>query len=270
MKPGRHQVRRYEIDVLARHFPPGARILEIGAGTGEQARALCRRGFVVTAVDVPTSEYGRDRVFEVLDYDGKRLPFPGASFDVVFSSNVLEHLEDLPAMLAEMRRVLKPGGYCVHAMPTPAWRMATAVAGYADALFYVKRKLSLPSRPPLAKLVRGVARRMIPRRHGVRGNSLTELWFFRATTWRRVFRENGFEVREERPMGLFYSGYHVLGERLSTRARQSLARVFGSACRVYVVAPGEGLYAAAVHAGEAPRSRSAASARKVGSSASRA
>jgi len=110
MKPGRHQVRRYEIDVLARHFPPGARILEIGAGTGEQARALCRRGFVVTAVDVPTSEYGRARVFEVLDYDGKRLPFPGASFDVVFSSNVLEHLEDLPAMLAEMRRVLRPGG----------------------------------------------------------------------------------------------------------------------------------------------------------------
>lgn len=270
MKPGRHQVRRYEIDVLARHFPPGARILEIGAGTGEQARELCRRGFVVTAVDVPTSEYGRDRVFEVLDYDGKRLPFPSASFDVVFSSNVMEHLEDLPAMLAEMRRVLKPGGYCVHAMPTPAWRIGTAVAGYADALFYVKRKVSLPARPPLGKLLRGIARRMIPRRHGVRGNSLTELWFFRAATWRRVFRENGFEVREERPMGLFYSGYHVLGERLSTRARQSLARVFGSACRVYVVAPGDGLYAAAAHAGEAPRSPSAASARKVGSTASRA
>ena len=234
MKSGRHQVRQHEIACLAGYVPPGCSILEVGAGTGEQACELARRGFSVKAIDVPTSEYGMHRVFEVQDYDGKRVPFPDASFDVVFSSNVLEHLPDLPGMLAEMRRVLRPGGICVHAMPTPAWRIGTAVAGYADAVLFTRRKRK--ELPPV-RLLRGAVARMIPRRHGVRGNSLTELWHFRAESWRRVFAENGYAMVEEHPMGLFYTGYHVLGERLPIRARESAARVLGSACRVYVVRP---------------------------------
>jgi ubiquinone/menaquinone biosynthesis C-methylase UbiE len=234
MKAGRHQVRRHEVECLAGCFPPGSSILEVGAGTGEQAAELTRRGFRVKAIDVPTSEYGMHRVFDVQDYDGKRIPFADGSFDVVFSSNVLEHLPDLPNMLREMRRVLGPGGYCVHAMPTPAWRIGTAVAGYADAVLFVGRKVKVL---PPARLVRGAVARMIPRRHGVRGNSLSELWLFRAKSWRKVFAANGFEILEERPMGLFYTGYHVLGERLPIRTRESAARLLGSACRLYVVAP---------------------------------
>ena len=69
MKAGRHQVRQHEIAHLAGYFPPGCSILEVGAGTGEQACELARRGFSVKAIDVPTSEYGRHRVFEVQDYD---------------------------------------------------------------------------------------------------------------------------------------------------------------------------------------------------------
>jgi ubiquinone/menaquinone biosynthesis C-methylase UbiE len=241
LKSGRHQVRQHEIAYLAGYFPAGSSILEVGAGTGEQARELTRRGFSVKAIDVPTSEYGMHRVFDVQDYDGRRIPFPDASFDIVFSSNVLEHLPDLPGMLAEMRRVLKPGGYCVHAMPTPAWRVGTAVAGYADAVLFVGRKRK---ELPAARLLRGAVARMIPRRHGVRGNSLTELWLFRAESWRRVFAANGYTIVDEHPMGLFYTGYHVLGERLPIRARESAARILGSACRVYVVRPGSSAAAA--------------------------
>lgn len=234
MKAGRHQVRQHEAAFLAGYLPAGSSILEIGAGTGEQAAYFSRRGFAVKAIDLPTSEYSRHRVFEVEDYDGRHIPFPDASFDVVFSSNVLEHIPDLPGMLAEMRRVLRPGGYCVHAMPTPAWRIGTAVAGYADAVLFVGRK---GKALPAGRLLRGAAARMIPRRHGVRGNSLTELWLFRARSWRRVFAENGYDVLDERPMGLFYTGYHVLGERLTVRTRESAARILGSACRMYIVAP---------------------------------
>jgi 2-polyprenyl-3-methyl-5-hydroxy-6-metoxy-1,4-benzoquinol methylase len=113
-------VRAAEIELIASHLRPGARILEIGAGTGQQARELARRGFDITAIEIASSNYSAERVFPIVDYDGRVIPFADASFDIVFSSNVLEHVPDLAQMNREIRRVLRPGGICVHAMPTHA------------------------------------------------------------------------------------------------------------------------------------------------------
>src|SRR4029078_12901295 len=51
------------------------------------------------------------RNIEFLQADGTRLPFAPASFDVVLSHAVIEHVADADASLAEGRRVLKPGGW---------------------------------------------------------------------------------------------------------------------------------------------------------------
>src|SRR5262249_25296470 len=84
-----------ELDKIGSLFPAGARILEIGAGTGKQALELQRRGFEVTAVEIADSNYAAHRVFPIKDYDGRTIPLADASVDVVFSSNVLEHVADL-------------------------------------------------------------------------------------------------------------------------------------------------------------------------------
>src|SRR4051812_49095426 len=88
-------VRRWEAERIVRHFRPGARILDIGAGTGQQALEFSQRGFTVEAIDVPDSLYSGAHVFPVKQYDGLTLPFPDGSFDIVFSSSVLEHVPDL-------------------------------------------------------------------------------------------------------------------------------------------------------------------------------
>src|SRR5262249_57567979 len=111
-------VRGAELDKVASLFPTGARVLEIGAGTGKQALELQRRGFDVTAIEIAESNYAAHRVFPIKDYDGRAIPLADASVDVVFSSNVLEHVTDLSRMHAEIRRVLAPGGTCVHVLPT--------------------------------------------------------------------------------------------------------------------------------------------------------
>jgi len=77
----------------------------------------------------------------------------------------------------------------------------------------------------------------LPRRHGERGNVVSELWLFHPRWWRQNFRSNGFAVVGDEPMGLFYTGEMLLGRRLGLRQRARLARVLGSSCHLFKLAP---------------------------------
>lgn len=246
------RLRRAEMDRIVPFLPPRTRILEIGAGTGQQALELERRGFEVTAIEVADSNYVAHRVFPIVDYDGVSIPLPNASVDVVFSSNVLEHVPDLARMHAEIRRVLKPGGKCVHVLPTHGWRFWTTLAGYPDAVVCFASALpqllphGLPRRAELSRLgeawyrtARYVGGRCLPRRHGERGTVISELWLFRPSWWRRNFRQNGFTVVHDEPMGLFYTGNMLLGPHLGFARRRWLSGLLGSACHLFELAPSQ-------------------------------
>lgn len=249
-----HAVREFELDRVLSEFPPGGmgedgpRVLDVGAGTGHQAALLQSLGYRVTAVDLPVSDYASQRVFPVIDYDGRVLPLPDGMFDVVFSSNVLEHVQDIAELLREMRRVLAPGGVAIHVLPTPAWRWWTTFVHYPWVLLRAWQMLSGGgSRRGSACAGDGQAsspRRigqwsalLWPRRHGERGTTLTEPYYYGARWWRVTFAAAGFRVETSYPVGLFYTGGMLLAERLSMRRRTALARWLGSACRVYVLRP---------------------------------
>ena len=101
-----------------------ARVLDCGVGTGAFSAALARTrvGAVrLDAVDLSPmmlveAEQRLARAGLAADLhvaDARRLPFADASFDVVLSAHMLEHLADPGLALAEMRRVLRPGGRIV-------------------------------------------------------------------------------------------------------------------------------------------------------------
>lgn len=242
-------IRMSEIDRIAAHLPRGVRILEIGGGTGEQAAELRRRGFDVVAIEIPDSSYAARRVIDLIDYDGRNIPLPDASVGAVFSSNVLEHVPDLEQMHSEIRRVLAPGGYGIHAMPTHVWRLWTLLTALPEGLVHLVR--ALPQLAPrgvssaeVRRLgaawyasLRHVAARIVQRRHGERGNTLSELWLFHPSWWRRNFADNGFEVASDEPMGLFYTGNVLFGRGLDIGQRARLARLLGSSCHLYRTRP---------------------------------
>jgi SAM-dependent methyltransferase len=243
-------IRVAEIDKIVPFLAPGARILEIGAGTGRQAVELQRRGFAVTAIEIADSRYATERVFPIKDYDGRTIPLPDASVDIVFSSNVLEHIADLSRIHAEIRRVLAPDGYCIHVVPTHTWRLWTTLVSYLEAVSFAAS--SLPQLLPQARPRRAELRRLqqawyrtlrhtvglcLPRRHGERGNVISELWLFHPRWWRRNFQQNGFAVVRDEPLGLFYTGEVLLGLRLGLAKRRRLARTLGSSTHLFKIAP---------------------------------
>src|SRR5262249_40433913 len=122
-------VRAAELDGLRRWFPPGARVLELGGGSGFQARPLASWGCAVRSIDLAGGRPWAERYFDVEPYDGVHIPAADGAFDVVFSSNVLlaVPVDRLPALVAETRRVLAPGGVAVHVLPSTAWRVWTNV-----------------------------------------------------------------------------------------------------------------------------------------------
>ena len=103
----------------------GRRILDAGCGSGPLFAALRDRGAIVTGFDSSTGmlELARRRLGDGADLQvadlGSPLPFPDGVFDDVVASLVLHYLEDWGPALAELRRVLKPGGRLIVAVDHP-------------------------------------------------------------------------------------------------------------------------------------------------------
>lgn len=219
----------------------GNSLLEIGAGTGHQARHLFELGFEVAAIDLNDSPYRDVKVFPITIYDGRHLPFATASFDLIYSSNVLEHASDLNALLLDAARVLKPGGLAVHIMPTSAWRLWSLVTHFPwiikRTFFVALGKASTSGefgRPKARKGLLSSIASIIPRRHGEHGTLLGELWSYRRQRWIQEICKYGLLAVSDQPAGLFYTGSQLVGGRMGMAWRRRIARLLGSAVRVYV------------------------------------
>ncbi|MGW8783219.1 methyltransferase domain-containing protein [Streptomyces sp. NPDC055796] len=103
----------------------GRRILDAGCGSGPLSAALRDRGAVVTGIDASAAmvalarrRLGGDAALHVAAL-GDRLPFDDGAFDDVVASLVLHYLEDWGPALAELRRVLRPGGRLIASVDHP-------------------------------------------------------------------------------------------------------------------------------------------------------
>lgn len=241
-----NNLRSFEIDKILTLMRPDARILEIGAGTGRQAAEIAARGLQIEAIEIPSSNYASERLFNITDYDGRIIPFPNDSFDIVFSSNVLEHVPDLTQLHSEIRRVLRSDGYCLHVLPTHSWRFWTTLSSFPDSFAYAfSSSRSLLPRPSFnvneirrlsgawLNAAKRCASPFFQGRHGERGNLISETWLFHPGWWRSNFTQNHFEVISDEPMGLFYTGNMLLGPRWSFGNRQAASRLLGSACHIF-------------------------------------
>ena len=234
-----HVIRETEVETASRLLPDRGKVLELGGGDGFQARVLSGLGHDVESIDVSPRA---PQLFPVQRYDGHTIPFPDATFDAVFSSNVLEHIVQLERTFAELRRVLKPHGVAVHVLPTPVWRFWTTVTHYAEIAKSLRSRVTrarsrrtaqdppAQSTAPSSNAFLGLFG-LTP--HGEYGNAVAELYYFSRFRWEREFLANGFDVVSYSSGNLFYTGHLILPD-VSVATRRRLSNALGSACHVFV------------------------------------
>jgi len=114
----RYELQPHILEIISKIDWRGKRVLEVGAGIGTDARNIIGRGGVYTGINVDrgsTEATSRAlRIFSLpgtaLECDATSLDFPDATFDVVYSFGVLQHIPEAGRAVAEIHRVLKPGG----------------------------------------------------------------------------------------------------------------------------------------------------------------
>ena len=159
----------------------GERVLDLAAGSGDLAAALARRvgpsGEVwLTDLNRRMLERGRDRLLDAgafapaVQCDAEELPFPAAYFDCVTVGFGLRNMTRKEAALAEMARVLKPGGRLVVLEFSRVWAplapaydwysfrvlpwLGARVAGDADAYRYLAESIRMhPDQPALKAML---------------------------------------------------------------------------------------------------------------------
>lgn len=205
------KIRLYELDIIKTFLPPDGLILEIGAGTGWQTAILRKQGYNVIAIDINSCNYKDHQIIDIIEYDGRKIPFPNMYFDAIFSSNVLEHIKQIDEFQGEMSRVLKDDGIAIHVLPSSCWRIWTTFTHV-------------------------VSRWTIPNVHGEHAsNSLTEIFYFSRFWWSNTFSKSNWAIVDIRSNQLFYTGCSIFDLRLSIQIRKRIARVIGGVCNIYAL-----------------------------------
>jgi len=109
-------------------------VLDFGCGNGAQTCEFAQTGGKIFAVDLAFADLQtlrqqleRQQTASIIpiQYDGSHLPIAGNALDLVFSFDVLEHVQDETAVLREWQRALKPNGEIVLTVPNKGWIFET-------------------------------------------------------------------------------------------------------------------------------------------------
>ncbi|CAN5533818.1 class I SAM-dependent methyltransferase [soil metagenome] len=164
------------VDYARLGLTPGDRLLDLGCGAGRHAFEAFRRGARVVALDHSATELKNVvGLFDAMEGAGEtpagatahpvngdatRLPFADGAFDRVIAAEVLEHIGDDIGALAELARVLRPGG--TMAVTVPAWlpeRVCWALSEQYHAPFVAGGHLRIYGEPDLRAKLRAAGLR---------------------------------------------------------------------------------------------------------------
>jgi ubiquinone/menaquinone biosynthesis C-methylase UbiE len=228
-----HFVQRLEIasSLISERFPRDIEVLDLGCGAGVLTERLVAGGYSVDAVDMSPDmlEFTKQRLakydsskYRLARAECQELPFADAAFDVVACIGVFGYMDDVDAAIAEIKRVLRPGGTLILSI-----RNLDHVTVF-DGFFWLKA--------PFAALPKAVWRRFSAKRplngnregNGNGGTSRHAIAIYDSPRKvERIFESFGFRLRDFRGAGYgppTFRGKPLLSEQRAKELSRALDR----------------------------------------------
>lgn len=192
--------------------------LEIGCGDGTQSLLLKEYCDELISTDIDSSDIPPERLEKInfVPADATSLPFDDNHFDLIYSSNVLEHIENIEGAIDEMKRVMKPDGIMIHIIPNTTWK-------FLQMFLWIPFRLKILA----AKLFGEKARsesveefgspktesetkssRWCPPIHGVAKSHFEEWQLFRVSRWRDLFKKKNLMIEKSHGL-MLYSAWNM-------------------------------------------------------------
>jgi len=206
----RHWLREREIQVIFGHVPENTfgEVLELGSGDGHQSRLLARYVKKLHSTDLNSDRLLREPHPKIIyeTCDAEDLPYEAERFDLIYSSNLLEHLPTPEKAIVEMYRVLKNDGIMIHVVPSRFWKILHLGLFHASRITTMGERLlngrnAVEVRTKDNNLKRGnskqrsfLSRNLWPAVHGEFPNHFAEYKRMSRRHWVGLFTETGFDV----------------------------------------------------------------------------
>jgi ubiquinone/menaquinone biosynthesis C-methylase UbiE len=233
-------IRYQEIQPTLKYFPnkENTKILEIGGGNGFHAQLISKMGYDITSIDKSPKE---PSYFPVQHVDSCFIPFPSESFDLIFTSSVLPHLENMEESFNEMKRVLKKNGMMIHIFPTPTWSIVTNFLHYlfiTKYLYIALKKILYSKNHYSEKIQKKNNETNITKNYeklkdlfihplGNNPSFFHELYYFSKHHWRNLFLNLDCKIVDIETGSLLTSGYGIFKMKF-LNVRRFFGRYFSS------------------------------------------
>lgn len=204
------RIRQLEWDAILQFIPRNAHFLDVGCGAGYSLmKAKNQLNCDIKGIDPEPGAHGVGRYtseewksLPIIQGSAENLPYEDNSFDVVYSSHVLEHVTSEQQALDEMKRVLKPGGVLIIGMPTAAMSWVALLSAWLFTthinIYHFIRSLGQKT------AFKNFIRIFIPTSHSFpRAKYIGyDLTHYRITNWKKTV-ENTFDIEKIITPGLY-------------------------------------------------------------------
>lgn len=241
-------IRNGELSTALDLFPKekNLEILEIGGRDGFQANIISKKGHKVTSIDIkPLSP----QFYPVQKGDITKLNFKDNSFDLIYSSNMLQEIPDIKKAFMEIKRVLKKNGTIIHVVPSSWWSIITNFWHYCFIPKYlIKSKKfqnivnldiknndegNVSSKEISVSSIKNL-KRLFFHPLGANTSFVHEIISFSDINWKNLFKQNGFKIVNKKNCPFYYSGYAVFKFKY-IKTRKFLAKNCFPSCYCYVM-----------------------------------
>jgi SAM-dependent methyltransferase len=233
-------IRNGELATALDFFPneKNLKILEIGGRDGYQAEIISKKGYNVTSIDINPLF---PQFHPVQKGNINKLNFREKSFDIIFSSNMLQEIQNIEEAFIEMRRVLKKDGIIIHIVPSSWWSLFTNFLHYCLIPKYlikskkfqqifnsdVRKEKEKDQKIGNLESSKKNLKRLFFHPLGTNTSFIHEVFYFSKYNWKKLFEQNEFKIIDKKNCPYLYSGYAIFKFKF-VNLRKSCARFFPS------------------------------------------